>query len=124
MKNIAVQGCSIELSPPSTSPLTVITVTTQPNNNMKCDGKGVYTGQISVSISAYGSETITDMNGAGPATIVSTAQYVKVDGQPVLLEGDEDNNCAISGTTGGQTAVTDIITVKISAAGQTSVAGE
>ena len=78
MKNIAVVGCTVTLSPGTG----VAQITTQASLKVKADGKGVYFGPIDIAVSAYSDSTITvSGSGAGTITIQPSAQKVKVEGK-------------------------------------------
>ena len=85
MKNVAVVGCTVTLSPGTG----VAQITTQASLKVKADEKGVYFGPIDVSVSGYSDSTITvPLSGSGTITIQPSAQKVKVEGKYVILEGD------------------------------------
>ena len=120
MKNVAVVGCTVTLSPGTG----VAQITTQASLKVKADGKGVYFGAIDVSVSGYSDGIITvPLSGHGTITIQPSAQKVKVEGKNVILEGDS-GSATISGKAQvGQTQVdvTNTVTAKIEIAGQAKV---
>lgn len=120
MKNVAVVGCTVTLSPGTG----VAQITTQASLKVKADGKGVYFGPIDVAVSGYSDTSITvSESGSGTITIQPSAQKVKVEGQYVILEGDSGtakiNGLAWSGQT--QIAAQSDVTAKIEFAGQVKV---
>ena len=120
MKNIAVVGCTVTLSPGTG----VAQITTQASLKVKADGKGVYFGPIDIAVSAYSDSTITvSGSGAGTITIQPSAQKVKVEGKYVILEGDSGDamidGMAYSGSS--TVAVKSKVTAKIEVAGQIKV---
>ena len=120
MKNVAVVGCTVTLSPGEG----VAQISTQASLKVKADGKGVYFGPIDVAVIGYSDETITvSESGSGTITIQPSAQKVKVEGDYVILEGDSGtaviNGMAWSGET--QVAALSNVTAKIEAAGQVKV---
>ena len=120
MKNVAVVGCTVTLSPGEGNKQ----ITTQASLKVKADGKGVYFGPIDVSVSGYSDSIITvSGSGSGTITIQPSAQKVKVEGKYVILEGDS-GSAMISGKAQiGQTQV-DVksnVTAKIEVAGQVKV---
>ena len=120
MKNVAVVGCTVTLSPGEG----IKQITTQASLKVKADGKGVYFGPIDVSVSGYSDGTITvSGSGNGTITIQPSAQKVKVEGKYVILEGDSGDamidGMAYSGSS--QVAVQSRVTAKIEVAGQTKV---
>lgn len=120
MKNVAVVGCTVTLSPGKG----VAQISTQASLKVKADGKGVYFGNIDVSISGYSDSTITvPGSGSGTITIKPSAQKVKVDGDYVILEGDSGSAMIRGKAQVGQTQV-DVqsnVTAKIEVAGQVKV---
>ncbi len=120
MKNVAVVGCTVTLSPGTG----VAQITTQASLKVKADGKGVYFGPIDVAVSGYSDSIITvSGSGSGTITIQPSAQKVKVEGDYVILEGDSGtatiNGMAWSGET--QVAAQSDVTAKIEVAGQVKV---
>ena len=120
MKNVAVVGCTVTLSPGTG----VAQITTQASLKVKADGKGVYFGPIDVAVSGYSDSIITvSGSGSGTITIQPSAQKVKVEGDYVILEGDSGtatiNGMAWSGET--QVAAQSNVTAKIEVAGQVKV---
>ena len=120
MKNVAVVGCTVTLSPGKGNKQ----ITTQASLKVKADGKGIYFGPIDVSVSGYSDSKITvPLSGSGTITIQPSAQKVKVEGKCVILEGDS-GQATISGKAQvGQTQVdvTNTVTAKIEVAGQSKV---
>lgn len=120
MKNVAVVGCTVTLSPGTG----VAQITTQASLKVKADGKGVYFGPIDVAVSGYSDTTITvSGSGSGTITIQPSAQKVKVEGDYVILEGDS-GSAMIDGLAqegSSQVAVQSNVTAKIEVAGQIKV---
>ena len=120
MKNVAVVGCTVTLSPGTG----VAQITTQASLKVKADGKGVYFGNIDVSVSGYFDNTITvPGSGSGTITIKPSAKKVKVEGDYVILEGDSGDAMIDGMAQQGQTqvAVKSKVTAKIEVAGQMKV---
>ena len=120
MKNVAVVGCTVTLSPGEG----VAQITTEASLKVKADGKGVYFGPIDVAVSGYSDGTITvPGSGRGTITIQPSAQKVKVEGDYVILEGDS-GDAMIDGMAQqgqAQVAVKSNVTAKIELAGQVKV---
>lgn len=120
MKNVAVVGCTVTLSPGGG----MKKITTQASLKVKADGKGVYFGPIDIAVSGYSDSVITvPLSGSGTITIQPSAQKVKVEGKNVILEGDSGSamidGMAYSGSS--QVAVKSNVTAKIEVAGQVKV---
>ena len=120
MKNVAVVGCTVTLSPGEG----IAQITTQASLKVKADGKGVYFGPIDVAVSGYSDGIITvPESGSGTITIQPSAQKVKAEGDYIILEGDSGsaliNGLAQQGQ--AQVAVQSEVTAKIEVAGQVKV---
>ena len=118
LRNIAVQGCT--LSEPTAQ------ITTPPSTKVKAGGKSVYKGKITIQISGYSSSVITvPGSGSGSEQLKGSAKYVKAEGEPVVLEGDQVTikvyGKAYAGTS--QIDVMEPVTVTITDAGQIKVYG-
>lgn len=120
MKNVAVVGCTVTLSPGEGNKQ----ITTQASLKVKADGKGVYFGPIDIAVSGYSDSVITvPLSGSGTITIQPSAQKVKVEGDYVILEGDSGSAMIRGKAQVGQTQV-DVksnVTAKIEVAGQVKV---
>ena len=120
MKNVAVVGCTVTLSPGEGNKQ----ITTQASLKVKADGKGVYFGPIDVAVSGYSDTTITvSGSGSGTITIQPSAQKVKVEGDYVILEGDSGTATINGKAWSGQTQIDaqSDVTAKIEVAGQVKV---
>ena len=118
MKNIAVQGCTLDCA--------FAQISTPPVQSVKCEGKAAYADSLTIQISGYTSSVITvPDSGSGSGTLQGSAQYVEIEGKKAVLEGDNVtitvNGQAYSGTT--TVPVSEPVTVTISSAGQTKVKG-
>ena len=120
MKNVAVVGCTVTLSPGKG----IKQITTQASLKVKVDRKGVYFGAIDVDVSGYSDNVITvPGSGKGTITIQPSAKKVKVEGKYVILEGDS-GDAMIDGMAQqgqAQVAVKSKVTAKIQFAGQSKV---
>ena len=120
MKNIAVVGCTVTLSPGDG----LKQITTQASLKVKADGKGIYFGPIDVEVSGYSDSFITVTgSGSGTITIQPSAQKVKVEGDFVILEGDSGTAVINGKAWAGESQVdaTSNVTAKIEVAGQIKV---
>lgn len=89
MKKIAVNGCTVEITDPLIE-ASEIKILTQPSKNSFIDDKGIYCGTLIVVLNGltyngYSLATLT-------LTIDGTSKNSTIDGQSVVLEGDESKN--------------------------------
>lgn len=112
LKNIAVQGCT--LNEPTAS------ITTPPSTKVKADGKPVYRGTLTISITGYTGQGIS--GGAGVGTLTGSAQKIKIESQPAVLEGDQAT-ISVTGATPAGPPATVPVTVSIQNAGQDKAKG-
>ena len=119
-KNIAVEGWTYMFG----SGTGKVDVTNTPSNKVKCDGKKAYYDTIEISISNYVGGGIDQ--GTATATIRGSAQKVKIEGKPAILEGDKTDTITINGksTTYPFNPDSTTDTVEVLLAGQTKVKGE
>jgi hypothetical protein len=121
-KNIAVDGCELE----DVTGGGTVSITSTPSQSSLADGKGIFFGPVSISVSqSNGGGSITDGNGAGAGTITGSDNNHLENGQPALLEGDTAT-IQVTGTTtppgGSPTPVGPIpVTVRVKKAGQDKV---
>ena len=115
-KYIAVKGATLKLS---AGTATQKEITSTPSSHSKIEGNGIYNGTINVQISGYSGSTVATQTGGGLGSINGTASKVKVDGNPVVLKGDQSNNILITGNyANGNPGAREIITVSIDDPGQ------
>ena len=121
-KLIAAQGCEIELTPPSTTepPVLSVQIAEPPSTDVKAEGKGLYRGQLTIIIAGYQGGAVTT-TGAGTGTIAGSAQSVKIDMMPAVLEGDTSTVPAT--VVDASTGSTQPVTLRVKSAGQNSVKG-
>lgn len=127
MKPVAVEGMTLAYTAKmGETPMGNAEVTAQPglaSQNVRVDGKGVYVDGADLTAKAW---TIGAYTGAGEvlANFKSSAEFVKVDGENVLLEGDAaEFDVSATNTSSGDTK-TFTITATIQTAGQDSVTAE
>lgn len=119
MKNAVVEGCTLELSSGSG----MIQINTSPSTKGSIQGKGIYKGTMNISVSSFTSTNIPSWipsSGSGNGVIIGSATKNMLEKQPILKEED---SCTITingkKKTGSSTSpATDVITVKITNAGQ------
>lgn len=130
LKYIAVEGCSLEFQNGG-SPNTAISISSgQLSTKVKAGGKAVYK-TIKFTISGYTASsaikpTWVPLSGSGQGEIVASSEHVKVEGEKVILEGDQSVSITIKGQEQqGQATVSSQVTeiVKVTKAGQTKVKG-
>ena len=119
-KNIAVKGCTLSLS----VGVGTVSISSPESTTVKFDGKGCYSGPLNISVSNFADTSTQIVQGAGFGVINPTSTKVKVDGNFVVLEGD---NCDVL-ITGVHSAsgvtLTQTVNVQISNAGQTKGVAE
>lgn len=118
-KNIAVDGAELQLTPGNGQ----ISISGVTSTKVKFDGKEAYKGKISFSISAYSGPNCTvPSSGSGSGDIEGSAQFVKVEGEAVVLEGDKVTVQVNGKRQAGQTQVpaVDSVTVTVVDASQSS----
>lgn len=123
-KLVAVDGCTFKFTDASGAPANaMITVTAQPSQKSKAEGKGVYKIPLTFTLATVMTSKITNGDGAttAPGSMPSTAQKTKADGVLVMLEGDKVD-VPVIGHSGNSTA-SDVVTVEIAVAGQTKAKG-
>lgn len=126
LNNIAVDGCTLEFQNGG-SPNTAISINpNQMSSKVKADGKAVYK-TLKFTISGYTGQDITVTgSGSGDGEIITTAEHTKVEGNFVLLEGDESATIKITGLKPSGSSTTTAYAyevVKITSAGQNKVKG-
>lgn len=120
LKNVAVENCVLVADTGEGN----ISIDTPASANMKIDNKGVYAGTVTISISGLSGSGFT--NGSGSGTLTGSAQFNKLDNQPVILEGDQSVTIMVSATTTStppeEIEVPTVVTIQ--SAGQTVVQAE
>lgn len=115
LKNVVVEGCSLVAN----TGLGTIKIETPASEKVKANNSKVYAGTLSISISNLAGTGFT--NGSGIGTLTGSAMKNKIDGQPVVLEGDQSDEILVNATTTSspptQIQVPTIVTITV--AGQT-----
>lgn len=118
---VAVEGCTISALPPITGG--VFTIQTPASVKAKADGKGIYSGSITVLVAGT---TLGSYAQSAPVTIniqPSMIKKLKVDGNIALAPGDSGTTTDPAKYIAGTTSTTSPITIKIMDAGQSKVMG-
>ena len=118
-KNIACVGCELDCK--------YAQIMTSPKTSVKFAGKATYAGDLTIQISGYSSSIITvSGSGSGSDTLHPSAQYVKIDGEKAVLEGDKVTIKVYGQAYSGQSTinVTEDVTVTVVDAGQSVGKGE
>lgn len=118
VKYIAVKDMELSFLPFTNPEWQILTPESQ---NVTIDDKGVYFGAVQILLTKATPPSGTFV-AAAPVTLNGTAQFVMVDNQPVLLEGDYVQGTATVQV--GSSSSSLPFTCKIDKAGQTSVEGE
>lgn len=119
MKNIAVTGCTLQIT--DSTLIGVPQITTPASTKVKAGGIAAYKGDLTVLI-----PTVTDAAGniaaAVTLTISGSSQKTTAEGSPAVLEGDSGKATAVTFThpSTGATATHDV-EVEIKSSGQTKV---
>lgn len=108
-------------------------ITSSPSSYEKIDGKGIYAGDVTVSVSGFKGGNISDGGGyvvttpgSGTDTLSPSSDSCKAGGEYVLREGD-NVDVTVSGIITNSTnpqdtrTVTQTVNVKISDAGQSYI---
>lgn len=119
LKNVAVNGLTLSGVGISGGVVSIISV---PSVDSKVDGNGIFFGNFQFSFSGgnfagYDPGTVSTV---GVAVINPSAIFVKVDGSPVLLEGDNNPSVSMTGLVSG-VPVPFVTSWSILSAGQTKV---
>lgn len=127
MKNVATEGMTLELTATTGSVSAgwenLTTISTKPSENMKVDEAGVYAGDISVTIATI--NTNVGVFTGVSFTLKASSKFSKLDGKPLLLDGDSGTTVAEGSTkTTPPSPTTDTFTLKVSNAGQNAVKAE
>lgn len=120
LKEIAVEGMTLEPDDPLVS--ATISITGSSSSKSKAEGKGIYKDNLSISVSAITKPPAT-VPDSGPytANFSSSASKVKVDGNLVLLDGDETETINATPKLPNGTPNPISFKVKIQSAGQSKV---
>lgn len=113
MKAIAVQGCQLDCP--------YATIQTPPKTFNKYGGKLAYAGSLTIVISGYVGQGIT--NGSGQGTLQPSATHVTIEGDKAVLEGDKVQ-IQVTGVNAGGSPTTVPVVVTIVNAGQAVVKGD
>jgi len=120
VKNVAVQGMTIV---PVETGISIdgYVVVTPPSSNSLVDGKGIFSGDVTVTVPAptYGAYVAQSTD----FTIHPTSRFANVDGNPCVLEGDVSDTLTLTGYSGSSSA-TFALTLKVQKANQSNVAAE
>lgn len=118
MKYVAVEGMTVTYGENA-----VTSKTLGPASSVaKVDGKGVYAGMLPISV--FGADNGANTGGSGAGFFVPGSTYCSVDGQNVLLEGDEASILVAGTNKESGLPVSWVVTAKIQSAGQASLKAE
>ena len=118
MSYLAVNGLTLMPEAPATGGTFVIT--SIPSTTVKVDNKGAFFGQLGFTVIGLvvGGLPQADPSPV-PGVIVGTGEHMKDNQQKAVLEGDSVT--IVVNVTSGASVQPTSVTIKISAAGQTSV---
>lgn len=118
MSEVAVQGCTVSIT--SGQSATTIQITTSPSNKDFVDDKGIYFGDIDVSLTAITSGSL--VCASGTITIKGTASNVLDSNGNKAVQKNDSATKTLTFTDTSTQATSDIpVTIKITDAGQTDV---
>lgn len=121
MKKVAVQGMTIV---PVETGIAIegYIITTPPSANVSVDQKGVFSGDITVTVPAptYGAYVAPSTN----FTLHPSSEFTDVDGEPCLLEGDTSDTLTLTGTNPSGSTTQFSLTLKVLAANQNYAVAE
>lgn len=123
MKNIAVDGASIQIQGTRLVSFGAITLSGTFSDNVIIDGKKAFCGEIKgtcTSITFYGSF----VSGPVDFVIKSSAEYVFADEKNVILQGDSSDAISVEATAPNGITNTFSVTAKVSDSGQSKVTAE
>ena len=120
MKNVAVQGMTIV---PVETGISIdgYVVVTPPSSNSLVDGKGIFSGDVTVTVPAptYGAYVAPSTD----FTLHPSSEFTDVDGKPCLLEGDTSDTLTLTGYS-GSSSTTFALTLKVLNANQNYAVAE
>ena len=119
LKNVATEDWEYKFSEGDGS----VEVQNQPSLKVKCGGKGAYFEKIKVKVSSFSISNVIS-GGSGEGEIKGSAQKLKIEGQPAVLEGDESEKFGVIGVDPAGHMITYYVTIKVQSAGQTKVKAE
>jgi hypothetical protein len=119
LKEVANTDVTIAAKEASTS--ATFAITSAPKTKVKAEGKPVYAGGITVSITAATNGTCTQTGGPVTGTITPDATKSRAEGALVNRVDDEGTQLSIPGLTGGGAGCTVLLTPIVDDAGQTKV---
>lgn len=118
MSELAVQGCTVSIT--SGQSATTIQITTPPSNKDFVGTKGIYFGDIDVSLTAITSGSL--VCASGTITIKGTASNILDSGGNKAVQKNDSATKTLTFTDSSTGATSDIpVTIKITDAGQTDV---
>lgn len=119
---VAVHGCTVSVLPPVAGG--TVTIQTPASIKCKADGKGIYSGNISVLVAGTSLGALTQVNPAIITISPSVIKKCKADGKIMLGIGDKGQTSSPVSFSAGLANSTAIIAVQITDAGQTKVVAE
>ena len=118
MSELAVQGCTIEIT--SGQKASLIQITTPPSAKVKAEGKGIYFGDIEVSLTAITQGSLSCPSGT--ITISGTASNVLNANGDCAVQKNDTATDTFTFTDSSSGSTTDLpVTILITDAGQTKV---
>lgn len=119
---VAVQGCTVSVLPPVAGG--TVTIQTPASVKSKAEGKGIYSGNISVLVAGTSLGALTQVSPAIITISPSVIKKCKADGKIMLGFGDKGQSSSPVSFSAGIANSTAIIAIQITDAGQTKVVAQ
>lgn len=120
MKYVAVEGMTLSFGDNEVGSVEL----GSPSEKVLVDGKGVYAGQVTISLSDVANATVHGVEGSGNGVFVPSSLKCDADGEALLLEGDKAYVSVMGKNSETGVDLPWVVMVEIVSAGQNSVSAE
>lgn len=118
MSELAIQGCQVSITSGQTA--SAINITTQPSSDVFVNNKGVYFGDINVSLTAVTSGSY--VCASATITISGTAgNILNSNGDKAVVKGDSGSKSLTFTNPSTSEQITATVRIEVTNAGQTDV---
>lgn len=125
MSFLAVKGLNIQILPPVIGNMeSNISIITQPSENIKIEGNGVYSGPMTISVSGTSYSGLSQVSPVSITINPETIKNIGVDGKISLAAGDKGKTLVPATFKTGDATESSYIEVMIADAGQNKVEGK